>query len=68
MQTTPLNDAPLETLINLWVTKYGNDWVELDAVMNDNFYGSAYAELKAAGELEIHYLTDRSRYVCRKLE
>jgi hypothetical protein len=68
MQTTPLNNPAIETLSDLWVTRYGNEWVELDAVMNDNFYGTAYIALKAAGKLEVHFLTDRARYVCRKAD
>lgn len=59
-------NTPIDTLINLWVTRYGNEWVDLDKIMNDEFFSSAYKRLKALGQLETHYLTDRSRFVCRK--
>lgn len=60
--------AKLDTLINLWVTRYGNNWVDLDQVMEDVFYGRVYKRLKAMGELEVHFLTDRARFVCRRPE
>ena len=58
--------TPIDTLINLWVTRYGNEWVDLDKIMEDDFFSSAYKRLKSLGQLETHYLTDRSRFVCRK--
>lgn len=58
--------TPIDALINLWVTRYGNEWVDLDKIMEDDFFSSAYKRLKALGQLETHYLTDRSRFVCRK--
>lgn len=60
---------PIETLLNLWVTRFGNEWVDLEAVIdNDEFFLHAYKRLKQMGLLEQHYLTDRARYVCRKPE
>ena len=59
-------NTPIDTLINLWVTRYGNEWVDIDKIMNDYFFSSAYKRLKSLGQLETHYLTDRSRFVCRK--
>ena len=58
--------TPIDTLINLWVTRYGNEWVDLDKITEDDFFSSAYKRLKSLGQLETHYLTDRSRFVCRK--
>jgi hypothetical protein len=58
--------TPIDTLINLWVTRYGNEWVDLDKIMEDAFFSSAYKRLKSLGQLETHYLTDRARFVCRK--
>ena len=58
--------TPLPTLIDLWVARYGNEWVDLESIDNDEFFSKAYKQLKAVGELETHYLTDRARYVCRK--
>jgi hypothetical protein len=59
-------DMPVERLINLWLAKYGNDWVDVALVLNDNYYKYVYKRLKALNELEQHYLTDRSKFVCRK--
>ena len=60
---------PIDTLLNLWVTRFGNEWVDLEAVIDgDDFFMNAYKRLKQMGLLEQHYLTDRSRYVCRKPE
>jgi hypothetical protein len=61
-------NAKVETLIDLWVTRYGNAWVDLDQVMEDVFYGRVYKRLKTMSELEVHFLTDRARFVCRRPE
>jgi hypothetical protein len=57
---------PVAALCDLWLVKHGNDWVDADTLMNDSFWALAYARLKSLGELEVHFLSDRSRYVCRK--
>lgn len=62
----PAYDTPVSMLIDLWVTRFGNDWVDIETVDNDDFFRLAFKRLKAIGELEVHYLTDRARYVCRK--
>lgn len=61
-------NAKIDTLINLWVTRYGNAWVDLDQVLEDEFYQRVYKRLKTLGELEVHFLTDRAKFVCRKPE
>jgi hypothetical protein len=58
----------IDTLINLWVTRFGNEWVDLETIDNDDFFVNAYKRLKQLGHLEQHYLTDRAKYVCRKPE
>jgi hypothetical protein len=58
--------TPIETLLNLWVTRYGNEWVDVMDVLAEEFYGLTYKRLKALGKLETHYLTNRARFVCRK--
>lgn len=60
--------TPVATLLNLWLTRYGNEWVDLEDIESDEFFAIAYKRLKQMGELEQHYLTDRARYVCRKPE
>ncbi len=59
-------ETPVATLIDLWVARFGNDWVDLETVDEELFFGLAYQRLKNLGQLEVHYLTDRARYVCRK--
>ena len=61
-------NAPVATLLNLWLTRYGNEWIDLEDIEKDEFFAIAYKRLKQMGELEQHYLTDRARYVCRKPE
>jgi hypothetical protein len=59
-------ETPVATLIDLWVARFGNEWIDLETVDDDKFFSLAYQRLKNLGQLEIHYLTDRARYVCRK--
>jgi len=59
-------NTSIDTLVNLWVTRYGEEWVDVDKLMDDPFFGAAYKRLKSLGQLETHYLTDRARFVCRK--
>lgn len=61
-------NAKIDDLINLWVTRYGNEWVDLIDIEQDEFYMRVYKRLRQLGQLEQHYLTDRSRFVCRKPE
>jgi hypothetical protein len=59
-------ETPVAMLIDLWVTRFGNEWVDLETIDNDEFFSKACKRLKQMGQLEMHYLTDRARYVCRK--
>ncbi len=61
-------NTKVETLVNLWLTKYGTEWVDISDVMEDSFYGRVYKRLRSLSELEVHYLTDRARFVCRRHE
>ena len=61
-------NAPINTLLDLWLTRFGNEWIDLEDIEKDEFFSIAYKRLKQMGELEQHYLTDRARYVCRKPE
>ena len=56
-QTTLLSDIPTARLIDLWV--------DLLEVVEEPFYKDAYERMRREGELEVHFLTDRSKYVCR---
>jgi hypothetical protein len=61
-------NTPINTLLDLWLTRFGNEWMDLEDIEKDEFFSIAYKRLKQMGELEQHYLTDRARYVCRKPE
>ena len=58
-------NVPIDRLINLWVVRFGHAWVPLEQIEADEFFALAFKRLKQLGEVEIHYLTDRARYVCR---
>jgi len=61
-------NVPIDSLINVWVIRFGHDWVELERIEEDAFFSSAFKRLKQLGEVEVHFLTDRARYVCRMPE
>lgn len=61
-------NTPTQTLCDLWVAKWGNEWVDLVDLQDDRFWGVAFERLKQLGHVEQHYLTDRAMYVCRKPE
>lgn len=64
----PAFTAPISVLIDLWVTRFGNEWVDLETIDEDEFFAIAYKRLRQMAQIEMHYLTDRARYVCRKPE
>ena len=41
---------------------------EIETVEEDEFFLIAYKRLRQMAQIEMHYLTDRARYVCRKPE
>lgn len=70
MITDPIQESlttvPSDLLINMWVCRFGNDWVDTQEVAEDDFFQKVGRRLRAEGELEMHYLTDRARLMCRK--
>lgn len=64
----PVYSMTIEALNNLWVTRYGNAWVDVADVEADPFYKHVANRLRQLGQLEQHYLTDRNKYVCRRPE
>lgn len=60
--------VPVSRLIDLWLARFGNAWVDLTTLEEEEFFSAAFKRLKQLGEVEVHYLTDRARYVCRKPE
>lgn len=59
---------PLSTLMDMWLARFGNDWVDTATLQDDQFFAIAAERLRSTGQLESHYLTDRARFVCRKAE
>ena len=52
-QTTLLSDIPTARLIDLWVARWGHDWVDLLEVLEDKFFEDAYTRMRREGlELE----------------
>lgn len=66
--TSEIFEAKVEDLLNLWVARFGNEWVDLDTLAEDQTFTRVYKRLRQTGQLEQHYLTDRARFVCRKPE
>jgi len=61
-------NVPVSRLIDIWVTRFGNKWIDLETIESDAFFSNAFKRLKQLGEVEVHFLTDRARYVCRMPE
>jgi len=56
----------VDQLADLWLARFGNDWISIENFIDDPFWSVAYQRLKTLGEVEVHYLTDRAQYVCRR--
>jgi hypothetical protein len=58
LHITDLDHAVFKTdisvLVNLWLAKYGRDWVEKDKATEDEFFEFAMLRLKSTGRLEEH--------------
>ena len=59
---------PIDRLVNLWIARFGNDWVPMESIEEEEFFRLVFNRLKQLGEVEVHFLTDRARYVCRMPE
>jgi hypothetical protein len=59
-------NTDVQTLSDLWLAKWGNEWVDLTELHEDRFWSIAYERLKQLGMIEQHYLTDRAMHVCRR--
>jgi 3-oxoacyl-ACP reductase-like protein len=49
--------ASLTELSDLWRIRYGNDWVNIDKVVNDDFYSMAAQRLMRTNRLESHTIS-----------
>jgi hypothetical protein len=59
-------NTDVQTLSDLWLAKWGNEWVDLSDLQEDKFWTVACERLKQLGMIEQHYLTDRAMHVCRR--
>ena len=59
---------PINSLIDVWVARFGNKWIDVEILEHEEFFNNAFKRLKQLGEVEVHYLTDRAQYVCRMPE
>ena len=59
-------NTDVQTLSDLWLAKWGNEWVDLSDLQEDKFWTVARERLKQLGMIEQHYLTDRAMHVCRR--
>ena len=69
-QSSPYNISP-ETLSNLWVVRFGKEWVGSDTVEEDEqveFWRHAANRLRELGYLEMHTLASSYRVVLRIVE
>ena len=68
--SSPYNIDP-ETLSNLWVVRFGKEWVGTEAVANaeeTEFWQHASNRLRELGYLEMHTLASSYRVVLRIVE
>lgn len=61
-------ELSVERMVDLWLARFGHDWVDINELVDDSFWSFVYVRLKALSKVEVHYLTDRAHYVCRKPE
>jgi hypothetical protein len=60
--------APLSSLANMWTMRWGNDWVNEQEFMDDNFWRLTLIRLLGANKLEKHNLINQYHSVYRILE
>ena len=59
-------NTDVQTLSDLWLAKWGNEWADIQEIREDRFWSIAFERLKQLGMIEQHYLTDRATHVCRR--
>ena len=50
--------TPIETLVNLWVAKFGADWVHKSDVADDPYFQWVAMRLRSIGKLEEHQINE----------
>lgn len=61
----PAYQMSVDTLVDMWLVKYGTDWVDADEVDKDPNYRMMMHRLHQLGKLEHCHLIDKSQHVCR---
>ena len=56
-------NTPVETLVNLWLAKYGDAWVDKNDVVDEEFFNFAAQRLIKLGKMEEFYIADSGRTV-----
>lgn len=60
--------TPIETLVTLWVARYGSDWVKKADVVGDDFFEWTILRLHSAGRLEEHRIASTMEIVLRIID
>jgi hypothetical protein len=58
-------DCTDETLKNMWLVRWGGEWVNQDSLMGDPFWFMAFTKLDNHKMLERHHLFERDQTVYR---
>ena len=56
-------DCTNETLKNMWLVRWGDEWVNQDSLMSDPFWFMAFTKLDNHKMLERHYLFEQDQTV-----
>lgn len=64
----PAWDASISTITDLWLAKFGNEWVSEDVLNNDTFFSIAATRLYKLNRLERHMVPDKFHSVYRIVE
>ena len=56
-------DCTDETLKNMWLVRWGDEWVNQDSLMSDPFWFMAFTKLDNHKMLERHYLFEQDQTV-----
>lgn len=60
--------TPVATLVNLWVARFGDGWVDKKGVQGDEFFEWVAVRLKQMGKLEEHLILEKQQVVVRVVD
>jgi hypothetical protein len=61
-------ETPLDTLVNLWLNRYGGGWVNMADVIEEEFYTLAAQRLIQTSRMEAFTLSDVGKRVLRVVQ